>query len=473
MEETIGRPFVGRAYELARLRGQLEVGRGTLTLVEGRRRVGKTALVLRAVRRELTVYFLGAQVTDSMNLAGFRREAAPALGDPPGGLRNGEGWTELLVRLGRRSAETDPRLTVVLDGFTQLVEVNPKVPAAVAKAWDLIRRRGDPLKLVLVGSDLPVMEAAADADGPLGRFVDARLRVAPLPIQDAARLLPGWTAEARMYAYGVFGGMPHYLAMVDPARSLSENLVRLVLHPSAPLLEEAERLLHAELGSLPRYATILGAIAAGGHDTRAIVSRVREVRSGADLTYYIEQLRARGYIDVVQPLGRSGPRTPRRYEVADPFLAFWFRFVMPNRSALASGGAPDVLRSRVVPALDAHTAPVFCRVCREWVQQEGRELLGAPVREVGRIWGRDLELPVAIRMADGSMAFGACRWEAAPAGPSVLAELREAVARSGLAAGGKPRFLLFSGSGFAGELWEAAARDDDVHLVPLERMMPA
>jgi hypothetical protein len=165
-------------------------------------------------------------------------------------------------------------------------------------------------------------------------------------------------------------------------------------------------------------------------------------------------------------------RSRGRYFLADNFLRFWYRFVLPNRSLLEIGASEQVWRERVSPELDQFLGPAFEQACRDWVRAGGRGLLPSPPSgEVGPFWSRDAEIDLLCATADGGCLAGECKWTKAPVGVGGLERLREKAAalpddwRSGL------RLVLFSRSGFTDAL--RAQAGDGVLLVALQELLGA
>ena len=107
-------------------------------------------------------------------------------------------------------------------------------------------------------------------------------------------------------------------------------------------------------------------------------------------------------IDIAWSLDANEKDRNRRYTLQDPFLEFWYRFVLPNQSALEAGHARGVLEKLIVPFLEDHMGAVFEVICREYVRFHAQEILEYPARTVGRVWAAGYDLDVAGELLDGS-----------------------------------------------------------------------
>lgn len=466
--------FVGRQRELAVLQRELNGAKPSLVVVYGRRRVGKSTLILRALEGRAHVYFQATRVTDPDSQELFRRQIGRALGSDP--ILDGlVGWEALLGYLQRQAEARYPGLTVVLDEFPYLCEANPALPSIVQKVWDGVRATGSPLNLILCGSSISFMEELLAERNPLHGRQSAELDVAPLSYREAAEFFPSWSPEDRLRAYGVFGGMPYYLSLCAPERTLADNIRDVILVDGAPLSEEPEHLLHAELQNVARYASILRAVADGCTQRSEILNRVLSKEEvGTSLTPYFHKLEALRLLRTEVSLDVRDPDRARnaRFYLNDPFLAFHYRFVLPHGSALEAGHAQEVLEEVILPRLDHYMGERFEEICRDWVRLHGRERLPSSAREVGRIWGSDFDIDVAATLLNGEQAFGECTWWADPVGLNKLERLEESSARTRYRRrDGSPYYLLFARSGFTPELEARAGEDPRVILVTPRQLL--
>ncbi len=463
------RGFVGREIDLAALRRELNRKRPSLLVVLGRRRVGKSRLLLEAVAEQPTIYYQATKIASSMSLTLFKSVAAKLLGSDPV-LDGISDWHAALVHI-HRAAETRHGLTVILDEFPYLCEVDNSLPSVIQKFWDEVRAKRHPFNLVLCGSKISFMENLLAEKNPLHGRQNLKLDVGPLPYRDAARFFPRWSAEDRLRAWAVFGGIPFYLSLCDPHASLHENIRDLVLAKGAPLADEPEHLLQAELRDVSRYATILRAIAEGCTKSGEIVGRVKEFASGAALTPYLEKLSELRLIRTVRSLDATERERDRRYFLDDPFLAFWFRFCLPNVSALVSGHAEQVLPHAVIPKLDEHMGDLFEWICRDHARLYLQEILPAPARTIGQIWAAEFDIDVAGALLDGTAIYGECKWWKDAVGEHVLDHLIECSASTSYGHDAKRFYLVYSRSGFTRDLSRRAASDPSIRLIGAAQLL--
>lgn len=435
----------------------------SMSLVYGQRRVGKTFLLQHLVAdvpRHL--YFLADESTASTLLHRFHGEvAASGLGGALWETLPPTDWGTSLTLL-VQSAHADGGLVLVLDELQYLLEAEPALPSILQRLWDTFHPRGG-LHFVLCGSALGTLARLGDQGQPLhGRF-DLRMQLRPFHAHQAVRFLPGWPAAEAVRAYGVFGGLARHLAEIHPAEDLGSNVRRAILDSLGALHEAPLDVLRTEhLGSHADASALLAAVAAGENRFSAIAARTG--LAGDRVARVADELIA---LEILERQHRYGDRPGSRYtryRCVDPFTTFWFRYVQPNRSALAAGAGP-VWSQRVAPRIEDHMGHVFEDVVRQAIQSGVPLGLPGPVDEVAPWWSRDgqTELDLVVRSGD-AVAYVECKWRA---GGEVtrrdLARLRGHLARF---AGTRPehRLALATAGRFSDDLRQIATAEGVVLL---------
>jgi AAA+ ATPase superfamily predicted ATPase len=463
--------FFGRDQELAVIERELSRPRPSVAILRGRRRVGKSRLLVEATQAFPTIYYQATKIAGSMSLLLFKAEISRVIESDPV-LESLSDWLGVLTYLEQVAAERMPGLTVVLDEFPYLCDTDPALPSVLQKFCDGVRERGTRLNLVLCGSKISFMEELLGEKNPLHGRQTLDLDLGPLSFRDAARFFPEWSADEQLRAYGILGGIPYYLKLCEPEFNLGENLLDLVLKMGAPLADEPNNLLQAELRDVTRYATILRAVAEGCTDSGAIIGRAREMKDSSALAPYIQKLAELRLIRIVRSLDATERERDRRYYLDDPFLAFWYRFYLPNLSPLAAGNIEDVWWHGIEPRLDDHMGGMFEWICRDYARRYLKEVLPTAAQEVGQIWAADYDIDVAGRLLNGAAFAGECKWWSNPVGMNVLQRLRDTATRSTYERDARERYLLlFSRSGFTPELRREQKRDPYLRLIGPDELL--
>lgn len=148
------------------------------------------------------------------------------------------------------------------------------------------------------------------------------------------------------------------------------------------------------------------------------------------LQYYLKQLMELGYLARRYPLTQARRQVARyvRYDLGDPLLRFWFRFIYPNSSFILQMGPERALKDRIRPDLDAYFGLCFERLCREALPSlYAREGVSAG-HDVGQYWDKAVQIDVVGVRDDGVTDLGECRWGPVRSWRGVAEELEDRVA---------------------------------------------
>jgi len=418
--------FIGRRRELDLLERAHSGTRSALIPLYGRRRVGKSELILQFLRARPGLYFLGKAAPAALQLREFLREAARALNEPLLASLATESWSEALTAVTERW--TGPgKLPLVLDEFQWTVGASPELPSVLQELWDRKWSRDGRVTLILCGSYVGFMEREVLGRGsPLFGRRTAQILLPPFSYREAAEFHPGWSLVERARAYFICGGVPFYLRLFDPGRSVEKNIEEQVLDEFAPLFREPEFLLREELRDVEKYHAVLLAIAAGCTSSPAIAQKTGLPERS--LHYYVQQLEQLGYVGRRHPLtGRRPAVRHVRYVLEDPLLRFWFRFVFPNLSFIQQMGPRRTLRELIRPELETYFGSCFERLCREALGHlYHREGVSASF-EIGEYWDRESQIDVVGLRDDGWTDLGECKWGSVRSYPALVQELERRV----------------------------------------------
>ena len=417
--------FIGRRQELDLLTKAFESPRAEFVPVYGRRRVGKSELILKFMAGRPGVYYLGQQAPAALQVREFLEEAARALDMPLLAELRAMDWRQALSTVAGQweTAHPGSKLILALDEFQWIAASSPDLLSALQQCWDRRWKGAGNVMLLLCGSYLGFMEREVlGRTSPLFGRRTAQIHLQPFGYLDAARFHPRWSETDRARAYFLVGGLPQYLLCLDDTRSIGHNVRRHLLDEFAPLFHEPTFLLREELREIAPYHAILFAAASGPGTVRAIAAAAGLL--DRNLHYYLQQLVDLGYLRRRYPLDRRRPNPKQvRFEIGDPLLRFWFRFVFPNMSLIRSGGPARAFTERIAPSLDAWFGSCFERLCREALPLiYANEGVGAGY-EVGEYWSGSAQIDVVGVREDHWTDLGECKWGAVRSPRALEAEL--------------------------------------------------
>lgn len=408
--------FVDRQEELARLDRVAASEEGGLVVVYGRRRVGKTRLLLEWAKKHGGVYTVADQSVAELQ----RRYFAEALGGALPGFAEVEypDWRSLLSRLAREAQHAGWRGPLIFDELPYLVLASPELPS-VLQRWIDHDAREARLAVAIAGSSQRMMQGfVLSGDAPLFGRARQILEIQPLPpvylrdvfdVPDGVRLVELYTA---------WGGIPRYWELAqDAGADVRGQVDQLVLDPLGPLHREPDRLLLEEIPSALETRPLLDAIGAGAHRVSEIAGRLG--RPATSMARPLERLLALGLVRRELPFGEDEKSSKRAlYKIADPFFRLWFRVVAPYRAQLASG-TPAARRQLLARFWDGLCAQAWEELCRQQVPRLPEQgTLGqlGPWGPASRWWhGNQPEWDVVSESLDGTrVLLGEAKWSARP-----------------------------------------------------------
>lgn len=409
--------FTGRTFELNYLDRQYAESLGTFCVVYGRRRVGKTRLITQwlASRDVPGFYWLATDsapgaLLHSLSCLLYEHIHSQPPADP--GFTYYD-WDELFREMARLATNSAQKQVIILDEFTYAIDAFPDLPFKLQAAWDH-QLKDKPIMLVLSGSHVGMMEEGVLAPrSPLYGRATGLLKMAPLPFKDVRTLFPNYDVASCIALYSVLGGVPYYLERIDPALSVVDNVIEKVMGWSALVQDEPRVLLHDYFTQPGNYLSIIGQVARSVHSPKDIAQNL-DLEPGT-VGHYLHTLVNLGLIRREVPATERQPERSRksRYEVADPYLRFYYRFLEPHLAHLARGAYQAVwqtIERHWRAFVGSHT---YEELCREWVYiaAETGRLPFLPQR-VGSHWSASEQIDVvAVNWDEAVVLYGECKWK--------------------------------------------------------------
>jgi AAA+ ATPase superfamily predicted ATPase len=420
--------FVDRETELGALDALLARPGAQFAVIYGRRRVGKTTLILEWAHRSGSpfVYWVAARESSTLLLRSFSqaiynhaRSDAPA--DPLFTYPTWEMALREAAALGRGG-----RMILVMDEFPYAAQSESALPSLLQNAWDHDFKSTQAV-LVLAGSQVGLMIDLLGYHAPLYGRMTAQLGLKPLSYRALAQFYPRYTAAERVAVYAILGGIPAYLEMFDDNVSLSQNVRDQIFSVLSIFQDEALFLLQDEVREVTNYLAVIRAIGEGAHTLDAIATTSGLAKN--HVSTYLARLQdltfVRREVPVTIPPGRR--TTQGRYVLADAYLRFYCRFIAPNKSLLEQGLYNRLweLIAEEMRAFVGMTA--FEEICRTWtLQQAAAGQLPFVPDTVGRHWSPDCEIDVAaINWRQKQILLGECKWGTDLVGRNVITDLIE------------------------------------------------
>ena len=371
--------FYDREKELDILRANWEqtLERGRMTVLIGRRRIGKTTLMTRSAAEDgqQLLYLYVSKDNERVLTGKFQQAAEQALGlQIFGRMESFAQFFEQLLRYGQEN-----HFTLVLDEFQNFLKVNPAIPSHIQDIWDRYHEKSK-VNMVACGSIYSMMHRIFDnEDEPLYGRQDCRFNMLPFRISVLKQILgdhnPKFTSEDLLCLYSLTGGVAKYVAwLMDAKATTKSKMLRWVTQTGSPYLSEGTELIMSEFGKdYTNYLSILQLIASG-MTTQSEIDGVMGKNTGA----YLDNLEENySYIHRKQPMFSKPGGRNSRWQLDDCFLRFWFHFIMRNQ-ALVEMERNDLLLEIVEKGYEQYTGLALEQYFRQkWMEEERVTLVGS------------------------------------------------------------------------------------------------
>lgn len=350
---------------------------GLLTVMIGRRRIGKTTL-LTNYADENVLYLYVSKDNERVLTAKFQ-EAAQGIGlQIFGKLESFAHFFELLMKYG-----VEHHFTVVFDEFQNFLSVNPAIIGHIQDIWDRYHNNCK-VHFIACGSVYSMMQRIFDSGNqPLYGRQDCRIVVKPFTTTVLKQILadynPNFTSEDLLCLYTLTGGVAKYVAwLMDANATTQPTMIDFVTRSGSPFLSEGTELIMSEFGrDYANYLSILQLIASG-YTTQSEIDSVIGKNTGAYLTNLSNQY---SYIRRHQPMFSKPNSRNSRWTIDDCFLRFWFRFIVSNQ-ALVEMGRNDMLREILMRDYLQFSGLLLEQYFRQKISEEQR------VTKIGSYWDR-------------------------------------------------------------------------------------
>ncbi len=306
-----------------------------MTVLVGRRRVGKTRLVLKSIERQDYLYFFIAKKEEKLLCEEFVEEIKIKLKtDVFGEITTFKDLFALLIEISKTK-----HFTLIIDEFQEFYNVNSSVYSDMQNIWDK-NKDAAKMNLILCGSIYSLMKKIFEnSKEPLFGRANERIYLKPFNIETLKNILEdnvgNYTKKDLLAFYILTGGLAKYVEMFTDKRKFKlDTMLNEIFRENSYFIEEGKNVLIEEFGKeYTTYFSILSLIASSKTSRPEIESVLQK-----DIGGYLNKLENEyGIIKKKKPVfSKEGSRTVK-FIINDNFLNFWFRFIYKYRSAIEIG----------------------------------------------------------------------------------------------------------------------------------------
>ena len=328
--------FYNRENELAELQRIQELSfeeNSRLTVVTGRRRIGKTSLIMRAFEKTPTIYLFVGRKNEASLCREFITLVSQALDIyVPEEISTFKSLFRYIMEVATRQS-----FNLVIDEFQEFYNINKSIYSDIQDIWDQYRQKTH-MNFVVSGSIYSLMEKIFHNEKePLFGRADNIIKLSAFSLNVLKKIIkdyhPQYTNDDLLALYSFSGGVPKYVELFCDNRVLTvDGMIDFMVRDNSPFTDEGKNLLIEEFGkNYGTYFSILSAISGGYNTQTEIEALLGEKSLGGYLKRLIED-----YNIVVRQrpvFSKEGSQTVR-YGICDNFIHFWFNYFDRNRSLI-------------------------------------------------------------------------------------------------------------------------------------------
>ncbi|MCR5789039.1 MAG: ATP-binding protein [Lachnospiraceae bacterium] len=321
--------FYGRKNELMQLKKLISSDEMLMSLIYGRRRIGKSELVKQVIKESgiKGIIYECKQVTEESNVQSMCEVLSDSFGFPKLGYTKVEEIVDYIFSLSKKES-----IVFVLDEYPYLRE-NVKGLDSIIQALVDKYREDSKLKLIVLGSYVEVMKSLLGKSNPLYGRVDLVIDLKQMDYYESALFYPNMTNEDKVRIYSVFGGVPYYNRLVDDKKSVRENIIDLIASPGSRLENEVSMYLNAEISKIVNANEVFEALARGFSKYSDILSQ-SHVSSSPTLADVLDKLIKMEVVEKKVPINDENNKKKAGYYICDNLSLFYYRYIFRYSSQL-------------------------------------------------------------------------------------------------------------------------------------------
>lgn len=347
------------------------------TVMIGRRRIGKTSLLLESLKGEKYLYLFVSRKSESLLCEQFQKEALEALGLQIFG--NITHFRDLFKQL--LIYATTQNFTLFIDEFQEFNSVNSAIFSEIQELWDRYKEKTK-INFIVCGSIYSMMmRIFENKKEPLSGRLTSKMTLQPFTVSIIKEILndfnPNYTPEDLLCLYMITGGVPKYIELLMESGAITqEKMLNMVVRQDSPFLNEGRELLISEFGKeYGTYFSILQLIASGKTKQGEIDSII-----GKNTGAYLSNLEKEySLIRRNKPIFSKPESRKARWSIQDNYLRFWFRFIYPNQSIIEMGKY-DLLQEYIYRDYEQYSGLILEKYFREMIIENEK------VMSIGSYW---------------------------------------------------------------------------------------
>lgn len=449
--------MTGRDEQLNRLEEFYSSGNNNMTILYGRHRIGKTALLKEFLAGKQSVVYAGMQAVSREQINNFNRAADNQLDN----YMYHESYDDIFAEILHNAVGVK---VIVIEEFQNIVKADSEFMESVTRLvnGEISDSR---VMIILTCSSVSWIEnSMVGAIGKSAYSINALMKLKELTYAESVNLFPEAETDTLLCIYAVTGGIPGYMSQWNQNESIKENICRLFLRENSIFADETELFLKDEFREIGVYNTILQCLA----DNKNKLNEIHNYTGfGRDkISVYLKNLTERDIVEKVfsYETGSNEHTKKGLYRIKDAYIDFWYRFIYRHYSMLEITGAEEFYSRYIEPGFNDFLIEAFKQIAGEFMEILGSmEQLPFKAERKGSWHGKVGDIHLIFEDENGNAIIGQVFTQNSPVGIDAFEKIKSNAQLAHI----KVRcFYLFSTEGFTSELLKL--QDESIVLVRIE-----
>ena len=338
---------------------------GRMTVITGRRRIGKTLLALEVAKDNKYLYLFISKKSELLLCNEFldiikRHFNYPIIGQ----IRQFKDIFKLLLELAAKE-----QFILIIDEFQEFYHINPSIYSEVQNLWDQYKHKIH-MHLIFIGSVYSLMiKIFQNNKEPLFGRADKTIYLKPFKAATIKEILEdseNYTIENLFHNYLITGGIPRYLEILQNNNCYTlKQIIDFTFEKDSPFLSEGKNILIEEFGKEYGFYFSILELLSMGKNTRSEIESILEINIGG----YLERLENQYHvISKKRPFNAKKTGRVQRYYIHDNFINFWFRFIYKHSSTIETENF-SYLKNIIHRDLSTYSGPFLEKLFHEFIAE--------------------------------------------------------------------------------------------------------
>ncbi len=334
--------FIGREYEADILQKAFESNNNEFIFLTGRKNIGKNTLIHYCLGNDITFYYAAKRnLTLAQQLERFALELM--YWGNVHKVSKFKNWNNAFLCLNDLIEHSyHQKKVVIINNIPDIDSNKANFVKKLIHFWNSWTKNHSNLMLIVSSSTGYLVNDVSDKNKNFNAFFTKEIELQPFSLAETERFFNTagfcWNRFTILQAYMIFGGIPHYLNLLNPKLTLAQNINELFFAKNAPLQNELDKLCESIFDGDKSYLTVLKCLAENSKGlSRKKLNELCPINKNT-LSKILQNISKCRLIQRIPQMG-DNQQVPI-YKLVDLFSLFYFMNIQHRRNLLFSHNEP-------------------------------------------------------------------------------------------------------------------------------------